>query len=139
MKMVTINFFGSRDLQIESDRYANNGRLAVFALEAGEPFTTLSVNLPEERMTADEFAFKTYSENEGLFEQFLAAGASRGCDRPAPKQRSLSASPNSPRAVPAKNQLDCRPPPASTTHSEPGAGNRSDCIARAYKFVSQMR
>lgn len=73
--MFTIQLGGPHRLEIHTDRYANNNRLAVFALEEGEPFATLSVNVREESMTDEEFAFKTYSENEGLFEQFLAAGA----------------------------------------------------------------
>jgi hypothetical protein len=67
--MPTINFLGSsRDIDIETGRYPN-GRLAVQLLENGEDFATVSVNLPEEAIGTDEFAFKTYSENTGLFEE----------------------------------------------------------------------
>lgn len=73
--MFAIDFYGPRFLSIACDRYRDNGRLAVFLLENGEPFATLSVNLPGEALAADEFAVKTYSENEGLYEALLAANA----------------------------------------------------------------
>lgn len=73
--MVIVQHFGTRDLAILTDRYANNDRLAVFAVENGEPYTDLSVNMPEEALADGEFIFKTYTENEGLFEQFVEAGA----------------------------------------------------------------
>ena len=72
--MVTIQHSGPHDLTLETDRYAYGNRLAVFAVENGEDFATLSVNIPEEPLSDGEFAFKTYSENEGLIEQFVAAG-----------------------------------------------------------------
>ena len=72
--MITINFYGSRTLDIGADRYLN-GRLAVQLYENGEDFATASVNLPGDDIGPNEFAFKTYSENEGLFEELLRVGA----------------------------------------------------------------
>ena len=72
--MFTIDFYGSRTLAIGVDRYLND-RLAVQLYENGEPFATASVNLPGEALGPEEFAFKTYSENEGLFEELVRVGA----------------------------------------------------------------
>jgi hypothetical protein len=72
--MFTIKFYGERDIEIETGEY-RNGRLAVQLHEKGEYFATVSVNLPEEQLADDEFAFKNYSENEGLFEELLRVGA----------------------------------------------------------------
>jgi hypothetical protein len=69
--MPSINFLGdSRDVYIETGRYPND-RLAVQLIEGGDDFATVSVNLPDEAIGLNEFAFKTYSENEGLFEELL--------------------------------------------------------------------
>lgn len=73
--MVIVQHFGTKSLAITTDRYADNDRLAVFALTGGEHYTDLSVNMPEEELATDEFVFKTYSENEGLFEQLVEAAA----------------------------------------------------------------
>ena len=59
--------------KLEFSRY-KNGNLAVqLNLDDGEPYATLSVNtglaLPD-----NEFVAKTYSENEGLVEQFIESG-----------------------------------------------------------------
>jgi hypothetical protein len=71
--MPSINFLGgSRDVDIETGRYANE-RLAVQLVENGEDFATVSVNLPDEAIGPNEFAFKNYSENEGLLEELLQA------------------------------------------------------------------
>ena len=65
--------------QLKFSEYDNNKNRAVALLswnkeyEGWEPFATLSVNtgviLPE-----DQFVAKTYSENEGLVEQFIEMG-----------------------------------------------------------------
>ena len=71
--MPSINFLGdSRDVAIETGRYPND-RLAVQLVEGGDDFATVSVNLPEEAVGPNEFAFKNYSENEGLLEELLRA------------------------------------------------------------------
>lgn len=72
--MVCIDHYGLREVEIDTGRYPN-GRLAVQLLSRGEDYATVSVNLPMERLSPDEFVFKTYSENEGLFEELLRVGA----------------------------------------------------------------
>ena len=52
----------------------HNGNLAVqLNLDNGEPYATLSVNT-ELALADNEFVAKTYSENEGLVEQFIEKG-----------------------------------------------------------------
>ena len=59
---------------LEFQRY-QNGNLAVqLCLDNGEPFATLSVNVEGVTLGEDEFVAKTYSENEGLVEQFIEKG-----------------------------------------------------------------
>jgi hypothetical protein len=71
--MPSINFLGgSRDVDIETGRYPND-RLAVQLVENGEDFATVSVNLPDEAIDPNEFAFKNYSENDGLLEELVRA------------------------------------------------------------------
>ena len=54
--------------------YKNNGNTSVHLLEIDEgPFATLSVNI-DLKLPPDEFVAKTYSENEGLVEQFIEMG-----------------------------------------------------------------
>jgi hypothetical protein len=61
-------------VSVRTDRYAYGGGLAVqLDCEDGEPYATLSVNAPGMPL-ADEFVFKTYSENEGLLEAMHLAG-----------------------------------------------------------------
>lgn len=72
--MVRIDHLGLREVQIETGRY-QNGRLAVQLLCDGEDYATISVNLPGAPISPDEFVFKTYSENEGLFEELRRVGA----------------------------------------------------------------
>lgn len=81
---VTFEAFGkTRQGKITTDRYTDNGRLAVSVLlDTGEPWATLSVNVPMfgtkiHRLEPDEFVAKTYLENEGLCEQFEKAGIFR--------------------------------------------------------------
>ncbi len=55
--------------------YANNNRLAIILKGAdGEPFATISANLPDQPMADDEFAAKTYSENEGIAKAVFDTG-----------------------------------------------------------------
>jgi hypothetical protein len=72
--MVSIDHFGPREVEIQIERYDANDRLCVDLHCDGELYTTLSVNLPEYPLADDEFIFKTYSGNEGLLEQMIAAG-----------------------------------------------------------------
>jgi hypothetical protein len=60
---------------VRTDHYAHGGGLAVeLYCEDGEPYATVSINVPGVPLSADEFVFKTYSENEGLLEAMLDAG-----------------------------------------------------------------
>lgn len=68
-----IHFYSPHDLEIVTDRYMN-GRQAVQLVEDGEDYATLSMNIPEAAIGPDEFLVKDYGENEGLIEQFVAAG-----------------------------------------------------------------
>jgi hypothetical protein len=59
--------------KLEFSRY-QNGNLAVqLKLDDGEPYATLSVNTGL-ALADNEFVAKTYSENEGLVEQFIESG-----------------------------------------------------------------
>lgn len=66
--------FGNKyEGSLEYLRY-QNGNLAVqLNLDNGEPYATLSVNT-ELALADNEFVAKTYSENEGLVEQFIESG-----------------------------------------------------------------
>src|SRR5437763_1944588 len=65
-----------RPVSVVTDEYTHGGGLAVHLVcEDGEPYATVSVNVEGVRLAADEFVFKTYSENEGLIQAMLAAGA----------------------------------------------------------------
>ena len=66
--------FGNKyEGSLEYLRY-QNGNLAVqLNLDNGEPYATLSVNT-ELALADNEFVAKTYSENEGLVEQFIEKG-----------------------------------------------------------------
>lgn len=65
--------------KIEYNKYQNNGNLAVQLLskEDGEDYfenyASLSVNT-DLKLPANQFVAKTYSENEGLIEQFIDNG-----------------------------------------------------------------
>lgn len=55
------------------DYYANNDNVCVSIMSPEGPYAKLSVNTDLE-LPADEFVAKTYSENRGLVEQFIAMG-----------------------------------------------------------------
>jgi hypothetical protein len=65
--------------KIDFAQYDNNGNRAVQLssfneeYQGWEPFATLSVNT-DETLPENEFVAKTYSENEGLVEQFIEMG-----------------------------------------------------------------
>lgn len=59
---------------IETGRYQYGGGMAVKLISDGEDYAMLSVNIPSADLAADEFLFKTYSENDGLLKAMLAAG-----------------------------------------------------------------
>ena len=61
-------------VHLKKSTYSNNNSLALQAVCLdGEPFATLSVNLPESKnLPPNQCYFKHYSENEGLLEQLLS-------------------------------------------------------------------
>lgn len=61
-------------VRVQVEKYECNGRMAVSLLLRGESYWYISVNCPEVKIACDEFIFKTYSENEGLFEQLVSQG-----------------------------------------------------------------
>lgn len=71
--MVRIDHFGPHEVHLTTGRYTN-GRIAVQLIENGEPYATVSVNVPEAPIGDDEFFVKNYSENEGLLEELLRVG-----------------------------------------------------------------
>ena len=58
---------------LEFGRYGNGNLAVQLNLDNGEPYATLSVNT-ELALADNEFVAKTYSENEGLVEQFIEKG-----------------------------------------------------------------
>ena len=70
---VTINHNGSRTVEICTAQYLAGG-LYVELWHKGELYTALSVCIPELSLADDEFAFKTYAENQSLYQQFLEQG-----------------------------------------------------------------
>ena len=58
---------------IETNRYGN-GNLHVQLMTTEEPYATLSTNVDGIVLDKDCFIAKTYSENEGLCEQFIENG-----------------------------------------------------------------
>ena len=64
-----------RRVFVSVDQYAHGG-IAVRLKDVvdGEQYATVSIHVDGVRLAADEFVFKTYSENEGLLESMLNAG-----------------------------------------------------------------
>ena len=55
--------------------YYADGNIAIqYTVNDGEPFGTLTVNLPDTEISEGEFAVKTWSENEQLAKAALASG-----------------------------------------------------------------
>lgn len=66
--------FGNKyEGRLEFGRYGNGNLAVQLNLDNGEPYATLSVNT-ELALADNEFVAKTYSENEGLVEQFIEKG-----------------------------------------------------------------
>ena len=59
--------------ELEFGRYPNGNLAVQLNLDDGEPYATLSVNTGL-ALADNEFVAKTYSENEGLVEQFVEKG-----------------------------------------------------------------
>lgn len=75
-RTMTISHCGRHvTVSIHADRYTHGGGLAVQLIDEadGMPYATVSVNFEGLTLKDDEFVFKTYSENEGLLEELLAA------------------------------------------------------------------
>lgn len=73
---LTMNFYGERyELIPELGRYGN-GRLAITLVDAtdGEPFATVTVNIPNKYIAPDEVAVKDWDENERVVEVLVQAG-----------------------------------------------------------------
>ncbi len=70
---VTIDHNGTKTVEIYTAQYVS-GSLYVELWHAEQPYTALSVCFPELSLADDEFAFKTYSENQSLYQQFLEQG-----------------------------------------------------------------
>jgi hypothetical protein len=60
--------------KLEFLRYQNGNLVVRLNLDDGEPYATLSVNVEGIKLADNEFVAKTYSENEGLVEQFIEKG-----------------------------------------------------------------
>jgi hypothetical protein len=77
----TLNFtsYGRMNLCVFDVRSYQNGRPALRLLSAldGEPFGTLTVNLPESKVLAGQIIVKVWSENEAMAAAALASGMFR--------------------------------------------------------------
>lgn len=62
-----------KEYAIEYAKYGN-GRVAVLIVEAGEPYCTLSTNVPNEPLEDREFVLKDYSENARIAAQVKRLG-----------------------------------------------------------------
>lgn len=70
MFFITDSFGKNQLMHFERARYVS-GELCVDLVHEGERYATISVCLPELKLADDEFAFKTYSENTGLYQQLF--------------------------------------------------------------------
>jgi len=61
------------DMDVDITLYKTGGT-AVILTQDGRRFATLSVNFPEVELEHNEFAVKTWSENEQIAEDALASG-----------------------------------------------------------------
>ncbi len=73
----TIPRFGKDVLAFYVGQYQDgSGNTAVQIVsvdDENEIYATISVNVPDVRLPEGEFVFKTYSENEGVFQHLLSA------------------------------------------------------------------
>lgn len=83
---LTLTGYGPpRTVSVQTDQYVHGGLAVQLVDESdGMPFATVSIKVPDVTLKDDEFVFKTYSENEGLLEQLLAAGAVERTGRSVP-------------------------------------------------------
>lgn len=68
-----VHFGRAHHLELIQKSYANNQN-ALTLIEDDEPYSVLTVSIPQEPQAPDEFYIKIYSENEGLYEQLVAQG-----------------------------------------------------------------
>lgn len=66
--------FHPKNLTVSKDKYKYGGHLCIRLLHEGEPYATLSLNIPEEPRLKGEFIVKNYSENKGLDDLSLYNG-----------------------------------------------------------------
>lgn len=71
------------ELEVFRPGYRDGGRTAVAArtLDTGEPYATVTVNLPDEPLGDDEVFVKDYSEGEGTLDALEEAGLARATGR----------------------------------------------------------
>lgn len=67
--------FGDWNCKLQQAQY-DNGRLALMLVDAedGSPIAKATVNIPEEKLAANEVIIKGWSENAGMPEALIAAG-----------------------------------------------------------------
>lgn len=74
MHKLTINAFGNDQEIVLNKHEYDNDRIAICAVcTDGEPWGTLTVNIPEIPLADDEIIVKNYSENEAWVPQVLEA------------------------------------------------------------------
>lgn len=61
-------------MHFQTERYVS-GELCVDLVHNGEPYAAISVCLPKLQLAQDEFVFKTYGENTGLYQQLIDQSA----------------------------------------------------------------
>jgi hypothetical protein len=73
------------ELEVHRPGYRDGGRTAVTArtLDTGEPYSTVTVNLPDEPLGEDEVFVKDYSGGEGTLAALEEAGLARATGRSA--------------------------------------------------------
>jgi hypothetical protein len=61
---------------LKATKYTNNGRIAIIGEDAntGEPYFTLTVNVPQEPLKDNEFFIKVHCVNEPLFQIAFKTG-----------------------------------------------------------------
>jgi len=74
-KPFKLPYMGSEFDCVLVEQHYRNDRLAIEVIDRaeGEPFTTLTVNIPEVPLADDEILVKTWSENETIAPAVLAA------------------------------------------------------------------
>jgi hypothetical protein len=71
--MITIQHHGPQRVKIITGRYCDDNQLYVTLDQNGELYADLSVCLVGVPLDDDEFVFKTYGENQGLYQAMIDA------------------------------------------------------------------